>query len=117
MNLRTASFATTAFMAFTLLSACAQTTPGTGTQTSSSAAVISADEKDAVETYIRANIGTLSTKPAQLGGTFFVTDIAFRTGDRAVVQYEDGHNAYRALVTYTMKNGTPDIESFEVLED
>lgn len=55
---------------------------------------------DKVEEYVRENISTLSPEPAVLGGTFYVTDVAFPEDGSAVVYYEDGHIALVADVRY-----------------
>lgn len=99
------------------LGACASE-PSNGESSSSSvASQASAGERELVEAYIRQNIGTLSQEEEVLGGTFFVTDIALRSGNRAVVEYEDGHNAFRALATYTVNGTTVNITSFETVTD
>lgn len=53
-----------------------------------------------IEEYVAKNISTLSTEPAQLGGTFYVTSVEAKDGS-GMVSYEDGHNAYVADFTYT----------------
>jgi hypothetical protein len=116
-----ASFAIlTPLLALSLLTACApQTAPTTENPPSSrtsTAPSASTQEKALVEAYIRANIATLSPKPPVLGGAFQVTDVAFRTGNRAVVQYEDGHVALRGIAVYAVNGTTVSITSFEATE-
>lgn len=65
-----------------------------------------------IETYVRTNISALSPIKEQLGGTYYVTDIATRDGT-GVVSYEDGHNAYIADFSYTIEeDGRPVVTSF-----
>jgi hypothetical protein len=59
-----------------------------------------ADVETAVGQYVREHITTLSPEPAVLGGTFYVTDVAYPGEGTAVVSYEDGHIALVADVTY-----------------
>jgi len=67
-----------------------------------------------IKTYIAENISTLSTKPEQLGGTFYVTSIEAKDGS-GVVSYEDGHNAYTADFTYAIsESGSFTVDSFTV---
>jgi hypothetical protein len=54
-----------------------------------------------IETYVRQNISALSPEPEVLGGTFYVTKIEAANG-RGEVEYEDGHNAFKADFTYTI---------------
>jgi hypothetical protein len=59
-------------------------------------------ETEQVEAYLRINISALSPEPAVLGGTFYVTEIAFPEAGNAVVSYEDGHIALVADVVYEL---------------
>lgn len=61
------------------------------------------ERADAVESYIRANISTLSSEKEVLGGTFYVTRIRLLE-NTGTVEYEDGHNAYVADFTYTISD-------------
>ena len=71
-------------------------------------------EAAGIEDYIADNISTLSTKPEQLGGTFYVTRIEAKNGS-GVVSYEDGHNAYTADFTYSLSaSGSFSVDSFVV---
>lgn len=73
------------------------------------------EEQDAAEAYVRENIVTLSTEPAVLGGTFYVTDIEADSDWTGTVEYEDGHVAFVADFTYAVNaSGTPRITSFTV---
>lgn len=58
-----------------------------------------------IESYLTGHISELSTEPAVLGGTFYVTSVELTpTGAGAgtgVVAYEDGHVAYTADFSYS----------------
>lgn len=70
--------------------------------------------KESIEEYVTKNISTLSTKPEQLGGTFYVTSIQATDGS-GVVSYEDGHNAYTADFTYSINtSGNLSIDTFVI---
>src|SRR6056297_3056855 len=70
-----------------------------------------------VKNHIRDNISELSPKEEKLGGSFYVTNIEFLDDSSAMVEYEDGHNAYTAKAEFSL---TPDekviINSFGLLE-
>jgi ABC-type iron transport system FetAB ATPase subunit len=57
-------------------------------------------ETEQTEQYFRTNISALSPEPAVLGGTLYVTNVAFPEVGKAVVSYEDGHIAFVADVVY-----------------
>ncbi len=71
-----------------------------------------------VKNHIRDNISELSPKEEKLGGSFYVTNIEFLDDSSAMVEYEDGHNAYTAKAEFSL---TPDeevtINSFELAEE
>ena len=75
------------------------------------------ERADAVESYIRANLATLSPIEPTMGGTFYVTRIRLLNG-QGTVNYEDGHMAYVADFTYTVSDDNQAIEvtSFEARE-
>lgn len=52
------------------------------------------------EKFINENINEISTEPAVLGGTFYVTFIEWISNDLASVIYEDGHIEVRAQITF-----------------
>ncbi len=65
-----------------------------------------------ISTYVGEHISELSPEKAVLGGTFYVTDIRASNGE-GVVEYEDGHVAFKADFTYTFdRNGEVIIKSF-----
>jgi hypothetical protein len=54
-----------------------------------------------IETYVRTFISELSPSPAQVGGTYHVTEFEAADG-RGVVHFEDGHVAHIADFSYTI---------------
>lgn len=62
--------------------------------------------------YIKSHISELSPEKEVLGGKFYVTQIRFEEGNRALVEYEDGHIALRARVRFMVDGG----KNVEVLE-
>lgn len=58
-----------------------------------------------IESYLTGHINELSTEPAVLGGTFYVTAVELTPRGAGVgtgvVQYEDGHVAYTADFSYS----------------
>lgn len=68
--------------------------------------------------YIRDNISGLSPEKAVLGGTFYVTKIKFEDGNKAKVEYEDGHIAFQAEALYEiLPDGSVRIDKFIIAED
>lgn len=74
--------------------------------------------KPIFEKYTKDNISKLSPEEAVLGGTFFVTDIEWISYGSAFVDYEDGHIALTALVSYKLKDdGDVDVTSFDIVTE
>lgn len=63
----------------------------------------SEEKQKVVEAYIKENISTLSPEKEVLGGKFIVTSIAFGENENVRVSYEDGHNAYIAMVHFSLE--------------
>lgn len=80
---------------------------------------LSQEDKDFfVENFIKANISTLSPKEAVLGGTFIVTSVTFLNESEALVEYEDGHIALKAMASYEVSSsGDVEIKNFKIIED
>lgn len=77
-------------------------------------------EKNAVEKYIRDNIGTISTNKPVLGGSWYVLNVIVSpTTGTGEVTYEDGHIQSKANFIYTYKNNGEEIliTKFEVLKN
>lgn len=67
-----------------------------------------------VTTYIKEHISDLSPVKAELGGTFYVTEVEASSG-AGIVAYEDGHQAYVADFKYVFPKDSPVlIEEFVV---
>lgn len=76
------------------------------------------DLQTEVGDYVRENISTLSPDEAVLGGTWYVTGIAFGEGNAITVNYEDGHIARTAAAEYELlPDGSVRIDSFEVIAE
>lgn len=58
--------------------------------------------EDALRNYLRDNLSELSPEPEVLGGKFYVTSLTMDSPTRAIVEYEDGHNAFRAAIIFTV---------------
>lgn len=67
------------------------------------------------ETYLRENINLLSPEPAVLGGKFYITSIIWPEVDRAIVEYEDGHIALKADVSFM--SGSSKVLSFIINQE
>ncbi len=65
------------------------------------AANIVLQEKSIVENYIRAHISEISPEKEVLGGKFYITQISF-SSHNGIVDYEDGHNSFRAAFEYAV---------------
>lgn len=72
--------------------------------------------QDLVGDHIRDNINELSPSKAVLGGTLQVTKIEFQTGNKVLVEYEDGHIALSAIASYELlTDNIVRIDSFELV--
>lgn len=81
------------------------------------AACDAATDRVAAEAYVRSHISELSPEPAVLGGTFFVTDIAWREDDTALVTYEDGHILLTARAEFAQGDDGVTVSSFAIVDD
>lgn len=85
-----------------------------GKEVSNEIGVYPDGRKVSVETYVRQHITELSPVKEVLGGKFYVTEI-HASGGRGLVAYEDGHNAYLAEFTYSIRSDVGIIiESFYI---
>ncbi len=71
---------------------------------------------DLVTLYIEENISQLSPTEAVLGGTFYVTNLNFIDNNSVIVDYEDGHIALQAVLTYIIENNEVMIETFNLVD-
>lgn len=74
-------------------------------------------EQEVFSAFVRKHISQLSPIKEVLGGSFYVTDIVFEPDGKALVEYEDGHIALKAAVTYEVDGGKVRILSFQNIED
>ncbi len=65
--------------------------------------VVSEEKQKVVEAYIKENISTLSPEKEVLGGKFYTTRLVFEKNNTLHVEYEDGHNAYVAMVHFALE--------------
>lgn len=80
--------------------------------------VVPMTDEELVEEYLHKHIHDLSPEPEVLGGTFYVTRVTFGGEESAVVEYEDGHIALVADVTYTVSSSRDvTITNFTVRKD
>lgn len=74
-----------------------------------------------VSNYIQQNIGKLSPTPAASSSSFTVDDIRYLDANHALVNYDDGINAYQAQVTFsastTATTTSIKINSFTLQQD
>lgn len=75
------------------------------------------ERERAVGAYLRAHLSELSPTKAVLGGTFFPTLLYFPKDEEAIIEYEDGHIARTAHVTYVIESGGVRVTSFVEFED
>ncbi len=55
--------------------------------------------------YIKEHVSELSPEKEVLGGKFYITKITFENAGNAIVEYEDGHIALRAHVSFMVDGG------------
>jgi hypothetical protein len=72
--------------------------------TSSPALVVDEGQELAAK-YIALHLEQLSPEKAVLGGKFYITKITFENAGNAIVEYEDGHIALRAHVSFMVDGG------------
>ncbi len=72
---------------------------------SSSPAQAVDEGQELVAKYIALHLSQLSPEKAVLGGKFYITHITFENSGNAIVEYEDGHNAFRARVGFLLEGG------------
>lgn len=66
-----------------------------------------ADEKnyDEIASIICENISNLASEDATMGGTWYVTQVEFADPNYAYIEYEDGHDMRKILITYVIDPG------------
>lgn len=75
-------------------------------------------QQNLFSSYIEENINEVSIEPAVLGGTFYVTNIEFLEDNIALVDYEDGHIALQAIISFILDEKEDlTITSFEIIDD
>jgi len=69
------------------------------------------------ENYIKDNISTISPKKEVLGGKFNVTKFVWADDNNGIVDYEDGHIAFKAKFNIEMDGNNPTIIFFEIISE
>lgn len=74
-------------------------------------------QEELILEYLKKNISTLSPEKEVLGGTFYVTNFTDTGNNSGFVEYEDGHNAYKAKVSYSLDaKGVVRVQVFEIIK-
>jgi hypothetical protein len=74
-------------------------------------------QKEAIIEYLKKNISALSPEKEVLGGTFYVTKFTPTNNNSGIVEYEDGHNAYKGRISYSFDDaGGIRINLFEIIK-
>lgn len=72
-------------------------------------------DEERVKAFLKENISELSPKKEELGGKFYITDFRFADDQSVEIDYEDGHIAVRARVTYTMDQAGVYVQRFTII--
>ena len=73
-------------------------------------------QEEPILEYLKKNISRLSPEKEVLGGTYYVTRFTATDNNSGIVEYEDGHNAYKAKVSYSFDDtGGISINSFVII--
>lgn len=68
--------------------------------------------------YLRENLSELAPEKEVLGGTFRLNRIVFTGPNSAVMEYDDGHNLYRAEIDFGLPApGGVKIDRFEIISE
>ena len=76
---------------------------------------ITAEQKDKLENYLKANLSTLSPAPEVLGGKFYLTEFIINGPNTAQISYEDGHNSFDAEITYEIRENLAYLQNFTII--
>lgn len=78
---------------------------------------LSEEEQQTVFNYLQNNISEISPEKEVLGGSFYITSIDFLNGQEAIIEYEDGHIAFKANVQFQYINqDNITINNFEIIQ-
>ncbi len=75
------------------------------------------NEQNLIKDYIAAHLSELSPTKEVLGGKFYLTKITFINQQEANVNYEDGHIALEAKVSYNLDAQKLTIKGFEITKE
>ncbi|MDD5290775.1 MAG: hypothetical protein PHZ04_01535 [Patescibacteria group bacterium] len=77
---------------------------------------IPAEVRALAEDYFKSHISELAPEKEVLGGKFYIMGVNFTSRTRAIVDYEDGHNAYQAAIIFTIgENNEINIQKFSLI--
>jgi len=74
-------------------------------------------EQNLIKDYLANHLSESAPIKEVLGGKFFLTRIEFKSANEALLDYEDGHNAYRAKVNYLLDRQQLKVTGFTVLTE
>lgn len=77
---------------------------------------ISEKNQNLIETYLKNNITELSPTKEVLGGKFYITNFRFTDDKTVTIDYEDGHIALQANITYFIQDEQVIIDKFLLSE-
>ncbi len=75
------------------------------------------EQRVAFENFIKENISNLSPKKEVLGGKFYVTQFVWADDNNGLVDYEDGHIAFKAKFNIFLEGNNPKISFFEIIKE
>lgn len=74
--------------------------------------------EDELKNYLRDNLSELSPEKEVLGGKFYVINLELTGPSTALVEYEDGHIAFKANFVFSYdNNGILQIGNFQLIEE
>ncbi len=77
--------------------------------------ILTENDKETIRDYLKDNISQLSPEKEVLGGKFYITDIQFVDNNNLIVDYEDGHIAFKAKIKFEVDySGGVNIVNFEI---
>jgi len=75
------------------------------------------NEQNLIKDYIASHLSDISPTKEVLGGKFYLTKIDFQENNQAIIDYEDGHIALQAEVTYEINPKQLNIIEFKILKE
>ncbi|MDD4290534.1 MAG: hypothetical protein PHH83_04705 [Patescibacteria group bacterium] len=75
------------------------------------------EQRIAFENFIKENISEISPKKEVLGGKFYITKFTWADDNNGLVDYEDGHIAFKAKFNISLERNNPKINFFEIIKE